>query len=348
LLFTNTKMKKQSISPARQKLLKYRHKARIKARRPMHKKFLLHPVTVLVLLCTGVLLAGWTWQTSALDYVVKAKIPAPALTEPAVIIQPKDGERFVAKPIPVSGTCPYKSYIKIFRNDQFAGAALCNPDGSFGLQVDLVAGSNKLQAHIFNITDDEGPLSTAMVVYYDPPAVPEPQPAASAPTPAKPAVKPIVPPLVITSDYTYQGHITGEPAHWQLAVSGGAAPYALNVKWGDETEDNYVMKAAGGITVDHSYKKAGTYTLKIKGTDLNGATAYLQMGALVVNDKHALISAGALGPPNILTDQPQALMRWLWPAYAVMALMVVSFWLGERQEFNVLTRATNPKRLKRR
>jgi len=323
-------MKKQSVDKARAKLVKHRHKARIKANRSLHKRLLLHPGNIFILLCTGMLLLTLTWKTSAVDYTVNASVPAAPLSDPAIITSPINGQHFSAKPIAVSGTCSYKSYIKLYRNDVFSGATLCNPDGTFGLLSDLSVGLNRLQAHVYNVTNDEGPLSPAVSVFYQP-RFPSP-PSSSTP-------------FSLSSDYKYRGYKPGENISWSIGVSGGSGPYAFNVKWGDGTEANYVQMDTKDLVMEHSYKKAGTYSVKINGADAEQATAFLQLTALVIGNQPPASIAGTTKPPSI----NNRLHNWLWllwPSYALLILMAISFWLGEREELRILQQKSTARRLK--
>jgi hypothetical protein len=334
-------MKTQSVNRARAKLVKQRHKARIKAKRPPHKRFLLHPATVFVLLGSGVLLFGWTLKTFAVDYTVNATIPAGFLTEPAVITSPTDGQRYKTKPIAVAGTCPYQSYINLYRNGVYSGTALCNPDGTFGLLSDLSLGANILQTHVFNVTNDEGPLSGAITVYYEPPApttVTAAKPSASTPAAA----------FALSGEYQYHGYKVGEEANLKVSISGGIGPYALHMAWGDGSESNYVQMGTKPVVATHTYSKAGSYSIKINGVDGSGATAFLQTTALITNDKHALI-ASPTNKPTSSSSIASRLHSWLWllwPTYASLILMAISFWLGEREELYILQRRYNSHRLK--
>ena len=314
-------MKKQSVDKARAKLVKHRHKDRIKANRSLHKRLMLHPSTIFILLCSGMLLFTLTWKTSADDYTVNAVIPADVLSSPAIITSPTNGQHFGAKPIAVSGTCPYKSYIKLYRNDIFSGTTICNPDGTFGLLTDLAVGANNLQVHIYSVTDDEGPLSPSITVYYDRPLSVKTTPAAT--------------PFGLSSDYKYRGYKPGENVSWTVVVKGGSGPYAFNAKWGDGTEANYVQMDAKDLVIEHSYKKAGTYSVRINGADAKGETAFLQLTALVVNDKHLVPIAGATTPPSLM-DKLHNWLWLLWPSYLLLILMAISFWLGEREELRIL------------
>ncbi len=74
--------------------LKKAHKKALKQARPLHKKILLHPVTVFFLLCSVVLIAGLTYQVLADSYTVTGKVPAPPLTQGSDITQPSDGATY--------------------------------------------------------------------------------------------------------------------------------------------------------------------------------------------------------------------------------------------------------------
>jgi hypothetical protein len=127
---------------------------------PKSQKRRLHlpwPFVSFILLSIGVLLLGWTFQTTADNIHVTAKVSAPLPAGPATITSPGDGSRFSDVPITVSGTCPTDTYIKLYRNDFFSGTAICTTDGNFTLDTDLFPGMNKLQARVYNLTDDEGP-----------------------------------------------------------------------------------------------------------------------------------------------------------------------------------------------
>jgi hypothetical protein len=155
------------------------HKA-VHRKRPLHKKVLLHPFSVMVLLCVGVFIIGAAFQGRAATYDVTATVPAQPLTAPAVIAEPADQLHVTTTPITVSGTCPANSYVKLYRNDAFSGVALC-AGGLFQVQADLAGGPNTLDARAFNLTDEEGPDSPAITVYYDETTL-VPDPPASVPT----------------------------------------------------------------------------------------------------------------------------------------------------------------------
>jgi hypothetical protein len=320
---------------------------------PKSQKRRLHlpwPFVSFILLSIGVLLLGWTFQTTADNIHVTAKVSAPLPAGPATITSPGDGSRFSDVPITVSGTCPTDTYIKLYRNDFFSGTAICTTDGNFTLDTDLFPGMNKLQARVYNLTDDEGPQSSPVTVYYDVPEQPSgsTSSAESQPTPNPPSSSGAkVAPFTIKSDYGYRGYKVGQTIEWSFEVSGGVPPYALNIDWGDGTNTVLSQKQPGKVSINHRYKKVGdgnkgSYPVKASGSDSEGRHTYLQLFLVI-------IPSGVPGfVSNTLPAGPKINSSWLkliWPAYFVVLLMALSFWLGEREE---LTELKNRRTLRRR
>lgn len=286
--------------------------------------FIPWPYIFFLMLCIGVLLAGWTIRSSAdQTLTVKAKVPAAPLTEPAIIVNPTNGQRFTSYPIPVSGTCPLESYIKLYRNGVFSGTAICKANKTFNLSTDLFPGANLLQARVFNVTDDEGPESSPITVYLD--AAP---PAGKSPgsIPAEP--------FILKTDFKFVGYQVGQTGRWKLEISGGSPLYTINVNWGDGTSDVISRKKPGEFVIEHRYEKPGTgesssFVVKIMASDSGDNKAYLEFFVLVNSGSLPEIVANtipAAGPP-------QRHWLWLaWPAYGILVLMLASFYLGEREE----------------
>lgn len=151
--------------------------------RPLHKRLALHPVSVLFLLCLGVLLWGITFHSSADSYTVNAIVPAPVPPTPAVITSPVDQTHFTTTPVAVKGTCPENTYVNLSRNGVFSGSAICGPgQTTFEIDTDLSLGSNVLLPQVYNVTDQPGPASTPITVFLDSPPVPPPPVPPSPPT----------------------------------------------------------------------------------------------------------------------------------------------------------------------
>lgn len=303
-----------------------------------------------MLLCVGVLLVTTTIQALALSYSVTARVPAPLPPTPAVIqiaipvhtsanhndrddhptasqsaTTPQTAIHSDDKTITLAGDCPKDSHIKIYVNEDLRGVAPCIGDPTFSIEIDLVPGLNKITARVFNITEDEGPLSQPIYISYD--VSPS---AGQSP--------------LLTTNFQYFGFLVGQKGNWDITVAGGTPPYSFVINWGDGSSSNYDLLNPGVLPISHVYKKASSNTgfvISVNATDSVGQTAVFQL-LTVVSDRGShqaslvAIANSSLSPPLITQ-----IRKWLWvewPAYLVLVLMVTSFWLGEREEYRRLIR----------
>lgn len=304
-----------------------------------------YPMLAMIVLCVGVFLVGWTRFVTAAPFVypgpsqasyqVNASVPAPAPTQAATIDTPNEGDRFSSLPINVSGTCPADTYVTLYRNGTFSGVALCQANGTYSLQTGLFVGNNQLQAQVFSSTDVPGPMSNSVTVVYAPPVQPTLPGAANSATPTDP--------LIFKTDFNYTGHYTGKTSTWRLDISGGNPPYAIFVDWGDGTTSLISRLHAGVFSIDHTYKKAGgykgSYVIRLKASDTQGAQTFLQLLTIVNNPPSA---TGTTSKSNLLGGGPdttqtylQKIFDYVWPSYGLVVLMLTSFWLGERRELKL-------------
>lgn len=304
------------------------------------------------------------------SYSVRASVPGPPPSVAATIASPTEGEVFTSQPITVKGSCPIDTYVTLYRNGAFSGVALCNLAGAYQIQTGLFPGNNKLEVRDFSLTDVAGPLSNAVNVTYNP-LVPATPPSTGAETPESPSGQPnsssttnkagpVVngEPLIFKTTYEYEGHYVGNTSIWQLDIEGGTAPYAISVDWGDGSHSLISRAKAGSFSVDHIYKKVGGYrgsfVTKFTASDADGAQTYLQLLAIVNNPPTGGSSssnpklqygfgsgstssngnniggdhAGGTSSNYVLT-----LIKYIWPSYGLVLLLLFCFWLGERREY---------------
>lgn len=299
-----------------------------------------YPLVIFLLLCAGVFLLMATFPSLADDIRVTAKVSGPLVTDPAVITSPAGGQRFSALPIDVEGTCPANaSYIEIYRNSIMSGSAICDSNDRFQISMDLFAGANSLTAHVFNMTDDEGPVSAAVNVVYDasqPPAGGGQQTAGREP--GRATGQPL-PPLLAKTEFVYKGYQLGELVEWPIEISGGLLPYTADVDWGDGSSDIYQRPAAGEFIISHRYSRLPSrnrsFTIKVRATDAAGGQSYLQFFVLVTSKISSAPSASIFTKP--IPGAAEKNWLWIaWPAYLALILMVICYWLGEREEIIVL------------
>jgi len=317
-------------------------------KRPAKKKnsrfSLPYPLMAFLFLCAGAFLIACTFGVSAEDVLVTASIKAPPISSPAIITSPPDGSHFSAVPVTVTGSCPPNAaYIEIFRNGFMGGSAICTSSSTFEVQTDLFPGANQLTAHSFNSTDDQGPVSAKVTVFYDvpqTPAVPPGSPIVSQPNGVTP--KPSGQPLALKTAFVYKGYYVNQPIEWPLEIGGGTAPYAFNIDWGDNSNNVISRKDAGQFNISHTYTKPGAYKgnykIRVQSSDFVGNYAYMEFFVLVnaKNNQDTIGSIYSKPPPSI--NNLRGLLWVAWPAYATIFLLAVSFKLGEREELLILKR----------
>lgn len=326
-------------------------KKQIRQTRPIHKKIFLHPISILVLLCIGVLLCFLTWQTVASTIFVSATIPAAPLTVGAEINYPTDNEYFTETPINLSGICEVNSYIKLYDNGLFSGVAWCSSMDSFVIQTDLYSGENTLVAQDYNVTNQEGPVTPAITVNYVPSvssgsssnSTSGSQTTSTSVT-TQNSTTPVMP-VVLTSDFQYQTFVTQQAFTWQVSVSGGQPPYTVLINWGDGTTSTQYYNTDPLINLKHVYKKAGYYAIKVTTSDSTGRSRLLQLAALIklpnstgILTKTSTASTNNKPVPEITSPLYNNFkyLLLIWPAFIIIALMVLSFWLGEREKYQMI------------
>jgi hypothetical protein len=247
---------------------------------------------------------------------LEGKISSPPPTQAATINTPRNGQSFTSSPVTVAGLCKTDLLVKIFSNNVFVGSAVCK-SGSYSLQVGLFSGKNDLVARVYDSLDQAGPDSNVVSVTFVDANY------------AQPGSE-----LTLTSNFARRGANPGDQLTYPIVLSGGAGPYALSVDWGDNSgTELQSLTFAGNITLKHVYKQAGVYTVIIKATDKNGATAYLQVIAVANGEASGGTgtSGGKSAGSTIIKTSPQ------WYAFLpVIPLLLASFWLGSRNELYVI------------
>jgi hypothetical protein len=259
-------VKTKKSSPAkRARAIRSTHKKRAVRARPFHKRVLLHPFSVMVLLCAGVLIIGSTFRGYAADMEVTGIVPAPLPTDPAVITDPVDEQHFSAQPIMVSGTCPEDSFVKLYRNGTFSGVAQCTVDLTFQIETNLSIGANELDPKVFNFTGQEGPAGTPITVYYDELITPPPVTPVSEELPAQLIIE-----TVELYDFT-KGEIA--PTSINPTITGFAPPYSdVTVTFHSEVSHCRTKADGNGFwscTLNHMLD-IGLHKVDVVAVDQNG------------------------------------------------------------------------------
>ncbi|NCU37600.1 hypothetical protein EOL96_00860 [Candidatus Saccharibacteria bacterium] len=306
----------------RTKLLHRHHTGRISAHE--HTSYV---ALASILLVAGIFLMSYTasaWERpgpAAESIGMSGIVPGVPPSEGATINTPTNGQRFSQTPITVAGKCPKDTLVEIFKNDIFAGSAICTNDGTFTLLIDLLVGQNTLIARVFDSLNQQGPASPAVTVYYD--ALP---PQSSAIT----SLNFGGPQLLINTDAVFRGAFPGKEMSLPIDILGGRAPYAVNVQWGDSTNKVISRPDNTSFRVSHIYQKAGTFQLSIQATDADGRVAFLTVASIVNGQPDPEVVAA------VTTKTTSNTLLMLWPLYAATFAAVISFWLGEWREKRML------------
>lgn len=252
-------------------------------------------------------------------------MPGPAPTVAAVITSPTNQQHFSASPVTVTGTCPAKTLVEIYKNDIFGGSGSCSSTGYFSFDVDLLIGQNVLVARVYNSLNEPGPDSAHVLIFYD--ALPQ-QSAALAPLNFGGAQ------MILNTDAVFRGTFPNQQLSVPVTIIGGTPPYAVNMQWGDTSNNVVPRNDSLNFDVGHVYQKAGTYQITLQATDTAGRVAFLTVAAIVNGQPSAVAATTSIGSVNNLLV--------LWPLYTSATAVVISFWLGERREKHIFATVAVP------
>lgn len=291
------------------------------------------PLALLVLI-VGLVLGGCSLSAAgaspgpqAGSVGLSGTVPQAAPKVAATITSPGNQQHFTSVPITVSGTCPTNTLVELYKNDIFAGSGPCSKGGTFSFSIDLLIGQNTLIARDYDVLNQAGPDSAAVTVFYD--AVP-------AQTAALSALNFGGAQLLLNTDAVYRGTFPGQLLNIPVSIIGGAAPYAVNLQWGDTTDKIIARNDNEAFNAGHIYQRPGTYDITIQASDAQGRVAFLTVAAIINGQPGVIAATGGTpkGPANKLLV--------IWPLYTTVATLLVSFWLGERREKRILAKVAGP------
>jgi hypothetical protein len=320
----------------------------------------MNPVSVFTVLCAGVFICCWTFEAIADTYTVTGEVPAAPLSQGAVITSPSDGTIVTDPDIQVSGTCPSGSYIKLQTNNTFSGVTYCQNNNFFTISDDLYSGQNDLIAQDYNITNAPGPVTPTVSVIYNSPTPPNTGSSGSSSggtatitatgssttvgtTESGAAI--VEPPLLLTSNYSYQTTPVDSGFLWTLNLEGGFTPYTVEVDWGDGSTSTLIFKTDPQFQISHYYKKPGYYPIKVQVIDSRGVVRFIYLAARIVkpNTANSATTNSNYSLP-VMSSNTQLMFfsstkEWLWlawPSFIIVMIMIISYWLGEREEVHKL------------
>lgn len=246
-------------------------------------------------------------QTSSGSIQVDGLVAGPPPSTPPTVESPGPKTTFSTKSVLISGSCITDLIVKVYRNNFFAGSTLCESNGRFSLRIDLFVGKNIITTKQFDEAGQASPTSNTITLYYvpetsTPPLPDEPSKPSSpdqdnTPNSEQPSQPHTETPneespsgaaqfqLIIEYDYTLQAIFANQPFDLPITFTGGAAPYAININWGDGSNDVFSRNTTKPFNVTHTYAKSGYQTATITVSDKNGKKASLQFVLLVNGER---------------------------------------------------------------
>lgn len=177
--------------------------------------------------------------------VVAAPVPKVA---PTIANIPSGRTVTTNDPLPIKGSCPGGTLVKVYKNEVLAGAALCQ-GGGYQVSIDLFVGNNSLIARAYNANDVVSPDSNVVSVQLVLPGGTT-KGTDQLNVQGAPAGQ-----FYATSQVSHRGANVGETMTWPITLSGGQAPYAVSISWGDGKTDLMSRGTAGQFDLSHAYDK---------------------------------------------------------------------------------------------
>lgn len=330
------------------RLVEHKHTGRL-----IHYRHTSHVALVSLLLIVGLFMyisAGFARtqaeQVSTSGAVsIGVVVPGPAPLSGAVITSPTDGLSLKDQTtIDITGTCQKGTFVVIYNNGELVGSSVCTDAGIFVVQVQLRPGENILSAQNYDNLNQPGP-NTPFVVINLTMSVAVTQ-ISKLETPVALPLNPSIAPNIgderaDCTKETAQQLPSGGPARiavvcvprfietgtqYTLGMMawGGAPPYAVDVEWGDESDNNLFSLASQGTrTVKFSYASAGVYTIKLKLKDREGQLAIVQT---------AVQASGETKTPFVMLTESILQTSWFKtpvPLYLTAVAMTLGFWGGD-------------------
>jgi len=332
--------------------------------RSLHHRHTSHGALLVALLLTGVLLFSNLGTlkaygvTSNRSHTVTVNVAGAPPATGADITFPTHNSITKSPLIEVKGTCEPETLVATYNNGIFAGSSMCTVDGDYATTLQLHVGANILQSQNYDGLNQPGPVTNQVTIALQldtavtptpnpttPTDIPEvaikptdisvdPSPPVTTPAP-QPAENPCyqMPKSSLTSSKAPIIFVScvdrtifaNETLSLPVIISGGQAPFALSIDWGDSVTDLKSVIDNSYHTYQHIYRQTGPVAVTLETTDSRGDTSFLQT-VVQVNGEHA--TAGSTfgnissGLNNIWTEAPV-------PLYFAALALVLGFWIGD-------------------
>lgn len=323
--------------------------------RHLHRRHSSHGLLFLLLIITGIFmfLSLSTLEAAGIttngQVNVNLIVPGSAPSTGAVITAPANKSSVTKSLLEVSGTCPSGTVVALYTNGHFTASSVCSAESTFSVTTQLTPGSNVLQAQNYDALNQPGPSTNQVQVLFDvetPPSlqqvnqaeditIDETIPTQTAAQPNEnPCYNPLPPSatswLNITTSCITRNIFVGEKLDLPITITGGLAPYAVSLDWGEEDSHQlYSLAMNGRHVLSHVFLTPRVKNLTIQATDARGETTRVTT-VVDVNDPGEPTAAGHL---NIIdTFFKPALVNWFdssVPLYWAAVALLAGFWIGD-------------------
>jgi PKD domain len=274
-------------------------------------------LVLVLLLASTLLLAGYSQAQAATQQQsgsvgVQGTIPGAPPSQAPTISVPSNGQTLNTLPVKVSGLCQSGLLVEIFDNNVFVGSTQCT-GGSYSLQTNLFSGRNDLIARDYDSLNQASPDSNTVSVTFNSGFVGN------------------GPQVLLATQYAKRGANPGDVLTWPLAISGGTAPFAISVDWGDKTAFELLsLGQPGDFNINHTYNASGSYNVTVRASDANGNTAFLQLVGIGNGPVQQTTKAA--------TNQNLKVTRVVvWWPFALLAIFaILAFWLGRKHQLDTI------------
>jgi len=331
--------------------------------RSLHHRHTSHGALLVALLLTGVLLFSNLGAlkaygvTSNGSHTVTVNVAGAPPATGADITYPTHNSVTTSPLIEVKGICEPETLVATYNDGTFAGSSICTTDGDYATTIQLHIGVNILQSQNYDGLNQPGPVTNQVTVTRETepvatpasptttPIIPEiataPDDITSDPSPpvTNPAPQPAKNPCYQVPKVSSQASSTpiifvscvdrtifaNETLKLPVIISGGVAPFALSIDWGDGVTDLKSVIDNAYNTYQHVYRQTGSLSVTLRTTDSKGSTSFLQT---VVQVNGAPAATGSTfgnitsGLSNIWTEAPV-------PLYFAALALVLGFWIGD-------------------
>jgi hypothetical protein len=142
--------------------------------------------------------------------------------------------------------------------------------------------------------------------------------------------------LAVAADYKYRLWRVGQLTSFAVNVSGGNGPYKASIDWGDGRTSAMPMQSDRLFNMSHTYGKQGGYNIIVRIIDSKNSLSVMQLTAQVKGSVLPVVASSGSSFFGVLFGEIRAWLWLVWPAYIALLLMVISFWIGEKQAYKAI------------